>query len=702
MCCLRGPLTKSIDLLASVEAKDEKDSKGSKGTKNKHTKGMASKHGEASEESSSTGRHRRRSDSTSSTESEDSLAWHSLPTDQDDFAAMAAMYQKTDALLTAKPKDDDESNEFVTLRNDLTENIYEVTGLKAGSRYKVRVRCKINDQPEWSPWDSAVLSDIFSMPATPPDPPFLVRAAASRAFSSAVTTAAATAVEAHSASLAGSSEYIPCMDTLTKYKPPRDPNREKTIFDCDFGELMAQAQAEIEAEEAAQRAANAVDDDPQSPLPSVKLPPFSNKNEPISSTAPLALSFKPPSTEKRNKSIVVDATPAFLTVGEGSGFEETDDDVVSNTADSASMGVQMQSVTSSVVARRTDVDIKSGKPDFMGTKSIMSGGNSLSGTIEAAEELQLEITHDSITITWQNGQANGLPVEEFAVQCARVRTYRLVDVVRARDAYINVIDTDEVVEPEESVSTVTAPPVNTSRAHPAEAAHALDAASTLSSSRAPGDCWEWQDITTTGGKFLGFQKFRAESLIPGCTYIFRVKQRNACGWSEFSGSSRMIATFPSVPPGVPTVFMVRSTYAAVRWLESDHPRVGLTNLEYEVQLGVVSPTLKADVILPTGEDKATTNTTWKTVEVRYFPAGNALLRALLEESGSGTGESDEHSVQSSQLSAAGLDDLPTKASVHVMLQNLVAHVAYVIRVRVRTVFGWSPWSKISEQFRTEA
>lgn len=707
MCCLRGPLTKSIDILAGEAGGSENSSiQGGKSTKAPKSTQIPSKSSRHDPEEGHGSR--KRSDSTSSTESEDSLAWHSLPVDDTDFVAMAAMYKKTDALITSKPKDDDESNEFVTLRNDLTENVYEVTGLKAGSRYKCRVRCKINNDDEWTPWDCAVVSDIFSMPATPPDPPFLVRAAASRAYSNAATTAAATAVEAHSESLAGSSEYVPCDNTPTKYVPPRDPNREKTIFDMDYGELMAQAQAEIEAEEAAVAAAAMLeltgvdilaDNGARSPPLSVKAASASERLQAESPVSPSrSFSFQPPPVDKR-KSVAVFETA--LTIGEGSGFD--DDEEMLSAADSASMGVQIQSVTSSVMARVTDVDIKSGKPAFSGAKSTLSmppAGLSGSSTVLTSEDLQLEITHDSITITWQNGQANGLPVEEFIVHCARVRTYRLVDVVRARDAYINVVDTDEVTEQDDvSVSSNTGTAaVQSVRANPI-AAHALDAHSTHSSSKVPVDCWEWQDITYTGGQFLGFQKFKAENLIPGCTYIFRVKQRNSCGWSDFSGASRMIATYPSVPPGVPCVFAVRSTYAAVRWAESDHPRVGLTNLEYEVQLGVVSNVLRAD--LETTDGDKSINTSWNTVNVRYFPAGNALLRALLHESGSDPAEFDVHSL-TSQLSSNVLDDTPKKAYVHIMLQNLVSQVAYVIRVRVRTVFGWSPWSKVSDQFRTEA
>jgi hypothetical protein len=59
-------------------------------------------------------------------------------------------------------------------------------------------------------------------------------------------------------------------------------------------------------------------------------------------------------------------------------------------------------------------------------------------------------------------------------------------------------------------------------------------------------------------------------------------------------------------------------------------------------------------------------------------------------------------VSSTTITSAVSDSPPKKNFVHVMLQGLVSQVAYVVRVRVRTVFGWSPWSRTSDPFRTES
>lgn len=768
MCCLRGPLTKTIDLFTNeiashLRTKAETGTANSNHDSNEHSSARDSGAGNKS-------RRRRQSDSgdsdSSGSESEDSLAWYSLEL-MDDGERLAESYKKTDNIVTSKTTKEDESNEYVTLCSNLQDNIYEVTGLKAGSRYKCRVRCKLNDRPDWNPWDSAVVSDIFSMPATPPDPPFMVRAAVSVAYSHTATTAAATAQEANfAATLLGSQEFIP-RDTAHFDPPPsnisNDPAKAATIFDYDLSELEAMAPmievplSEItpsgdddygfdgEPSETVLKRAPIPEFDPQNPLcgleKSIKIRP--NKTMSMSNSI---------MTQKNASSVYLSESERIGKESFGEEIEEGDRDgdgdgdaESRSVADSFSMSVQMQSVTSSVIARQTDVDIKSGLyvPGLHATSSaistapgLISAEASYSSTFLPApvEEVQLDIMHDSITIAWQSGQANGLPVEEFVVECARVRTYRLVDVVRAKEAYQNVVETDEAVqEGAEDNSAVTNPvygsPARKRLAQPAsllleDGAEPSDD-NDNNTQKDPVDCWEWEDITHTGGYFTEFQKFKATNLTPGCTYIFRVKQRNACGWSVFSGSSRMIATYPSVPPGVPAVFAVRNTYAAVRWAESAHPGIGLTNLEYDVQLGIVPPVLltdqrdsSQDPRVGAGQDQGVPvslmgakradphKTAWSTVEVRYFPEEDQLLRAILRETATGTS-----ALPASVMSATRSSDKKTaiiaeagegETFVHVMLPRLISHVTYIIRVRVRTVVGWSPWSEISAPFRTQS
>lgn len=734
MCCLRGPLSKTIELLTSEVASHLRSNNGTSGTNT----GKSSTGG-----SLTGGKARRRSDSDSSTESEDSLAWQSIPLDDDD--RLAESYKKTDNIKTSKSSKEDESNEYVTLRYDLRENLYEVTGLKAGSRYKCRVRCKLNDNAQWNPWDSALISDVFSMPATPPDPPFMVRAAVSVAYSHAATSALATALEANFAAsqLSTAQEFVP--RDSAPFDTPSTANagtEAPSIFDYDLSQLEHMApMVEVPVSTDLHAGSWDVDHDAVKEYQRAPIPEF----DPLNPLQGLEKSMK----IRTNRSASVPNGPSQR-YGEPAntvGFAATDriieesdfsvggeDDESRSAADSLSMSVLAQSVTSSVVARRTDVDIKSGlhSPGIAGNTGKDTGnpfkssfltapgldGSTNSTVTVPPDEVQLEIMHDSITISWQSGQANGLPVEEFLVQCARVRTYRLVDVVRAKEAYQNVIETEEVNDEESAVTNLTHSHRLAATNTGSSATHGVQPHDTGDSDapnyHAPEDCWEWIDITQTGGIFVEFQKFKATNLIPGGTYIFRVKQRNSCGWSTFSGSSRMIATYPSVPPGVPTVFAVRNTYAAVRWAESAHPGIGLTNLEYEVQLGVIPPVQPRTHGDSSGDDsggsaekpKDAHKTSWHTVDVRYFPAEDKLLRAIQRESGGGN-DLDAEQLQTYSITTAdsiGSIGSTGKGStyVHVMLQRLVSHVTYIIRVRVRTVVGWSPWSEISAPFRTQS
>ena len=74
------------------------------------------------------------------------------------------------------------------------------------------------------------------------------------------------------------------------------------------------------------------------------------------------------------------------------------------------------------------------------------------------------------------------------------------------------------------------------------------------------------------GRFIGGKTFKVLGLLPGSTYIFRLKHRNDCGWSDFSPSSRMISTYPTVPPGRPIIFAVRNTFAVAKWCEIKQER----------------------------------------------------------------------------------------------------------------------------------
>jgi len=250
--------------------------------------------------------------------------------------------------------------------------------------------------------------------------------------------------------------------------------------------------------------------------------------------------------------------------------------------------------------------------------NVLSGdGTALDGT--NSRDL-LEIKHNSITISWENGQSNGRPIEEFVIQIAEINVFDIRDVVYAQGAYHFDVGDEVVTLPTHSTDIIR----NNS------------ALNKKTATVGDGVVVAWQDVlqlnTTQGkeinhdhdnhhhddgnshdddgyghdhddnghnddghghddhghghdddnhvkhdrkqfkGRFIGGKTFKVLGLLPGSTYIFRLKHRNDCGWSGYSPSSRMISTYPTVPPGRPIIFAVRNTFAAAKWCEIKQER----------------------------------------------------------------------------------------------------------------------------------
>ena len=154
----------------------------------------------------------------------------------------------------------------------------------------------------------------------------------------------------------------------------------------------------------------------------------------------------------------------------------------------------------------------------------------------------------------------------------------------------------------------------------------------------------------------GASSFRAENLIPGSTYLFRVKMRNEYGWSPMSSASKLIRTYPCTPTGKPFTTTVNSQFIHVQWNESSGQSTGLTSLSFELEIGKV-PLGEGNNIYP-----HTIN--WEAAVVREMPS------------------------------------LCAKPMHGVMVDRLNPGSMYVVRVRVRTIAGWSAWSEISEIIST--
>jgi len=260
--------------------------------------------------------------------------------------------------------------------------------------------------------------------------------------------------------------------------------------------------------------------------------------------------------------------------------------------------------------------------------NVLSGdGTALDGT--NSRDL-LEIKHNSITISWENGQSNGRPIEEFVIQIAEINMFDIRDVVYAQGAYHFDVGDEIVTLPTHNTDIIrnnstlkkkTATvgdgadvvvawkdvlQLNTTQGkeinHDHDYHHHDDGYGHDHDNNGHNDDSHGHDDNDHGhghddhghghghghghdddnhvkhdrkqfkGRFIGGKTFKVLGLLPGSTYIFRLKHRNDCGWSGYSPSSRMISTYPTVPPGRPIIFAVRNTFAAAKWCEIKQER----------------------------------------------------------------------------------------------------------------------------------
>jgi hypothetical protein len=303
-------------------------------------------------------------------------------------------------------------------------------------------------------------------------------------------------------------------------------------------------------------------------------------------------------------------------------------------------------------------------------------------------------------ITWNNGDANGQPIETYEVLCAHIRTYHPRDVIYAREAFLGVSDANPIFKTNgagvsvksyeddihdkiyKDTSLFTAIATHNQEEQKGEG-HILSQHSV-----------EWKDITSEG-EFTGPQSFLVKNLLPGHAYAFKVRQANSVGWSEYSNASPLISTYPSIPPAEPLVLMTKDTFVVLGWEEVQQTggENTLTTLEYEIQLRTLLATTKQDTTT------VNTNGIAAASDPPAVPAAEGLQYS-----------SDWFLVTTRQLPLtelqfylqhARIDNAKEKSNSFcgVMIQQLIEFQWYIARVRTRTVIGWSPWSTISTQFR---
>jgi hypothetical protein len=208
----------------------------------------------------------------------------------------------------------------------------------------------------------------------------------------------------------------------------------------------------------------------------------------------------------------------------------------------------------------------------------------------------------------------------------------------------------------------------------------------------------WRDVTKEGD-MLGPQAFRIKNLLPGASYAFRVRQRNAKGWSPYSRACEPITTKLTVPPDPPAAVKTHAFDALIRWRENGVERFGF---QYSLDQDLQIASLTLGQVREYQQCASMSDR-----EVMAFMSTIAWKRAVTRRiEGNVTGSSAEEEDEDASITGAAHSpnqepDGPTKAVyATVLVDRLSPGTAYVARVRVRTVAGWSSFSGISKVFRT--
>jgi hypothetical protein len=331
-----------------------------------------------------------------------------------------------------------------------------------------------------------------------------------------------------------------------------------------------------------------------------------------------------------------------------------------------------------------------------------------------------EVTHDSVKLCWVPGEGNGSPIEELQVQRAWIRRYRCEDLLKLsalicdRDAFAG-LEEDTSDDEENEDDDMDEDPEDDPKDK------------TFETASIELDDLEWVDITKSEGRFLSAQIFLATNLQAGQAYCFRVRQRNALGWSDFSPPSPVIGTHPALPPQPPSLQYSSQTFVVVELVCEDL----LSTLDFEAQilsfssdierwspanlrpLSVEETAIYSQHRSPqkqtqkkfegnnnNNSSNSTTSSTSSLVEDAVEKELNAyrdLLNPLEEEE---EGEAEDHGRKGINLPSSST--CTTTHRQHMMLQGLVEGLEFRVRVRRRTVLGWSPFSLSSDIFRTHS
>jgi len=310
--------------------------------------------------------------------------------------------------------------------------------------------------------------------------------------------------------------------------------------------------------------------------------------------------------------------------------------------------------------------------------SVMGGmGTSSDGTPTE----RLDVDHDSVMLTWHPGNPNGSAVQEVQVMGAKIRDYRPEDLESAQMAATpskggsTMGNVGSPGRMSEQLSSLAIDGV--SGGMPGAPSASLSMGNTASSvgTLATGMTdLTWHDMSASGKQF-GPQKYRIMKLTSGATYIFKIRAKNDCGWSEFSTASEMVTTMLVGPPRAPHPYSISAYFVVLRWNPALDNQFNFTALELEFESTILpSPSAKDDEL-----NNAMSLLVWTRCSVSKWvpdPLSDETLPA----------------------------DDPTEdnggVGGYVMVDGLQPNAPYVVRMRIRTVVGWSSWSLTSDVIQT--
>jgi hypothetical protein len=273
-------------------------------------------------------------------------------------------------------------------------------------------------------------------------------------------------------------------------------------------------------------------------------------------------------------------------------------------------------------------------------------------------------------------------------------------------------------------------------------ANDLDASKSISSLSLVDDSvrthFKWQNITPMGEVLSGSQ-FKAKGLQNGSSYIFRVRQSNAFGWSPLSAASQPLTTAAVSEPEPPTLNFSASRYMVISCIPTDK-YAAYSTTEYEIQSSICK-----------NLSSATHNTelsVWEpavfrkyTSEAFNFPFHEQCIdlvpyRQEIEQKinkGSGltcpdcgnSGEMGEGNqvthvkcmncnsiycyvcgivdIEASNafvVSTALFSKTASSSEEILFIESLSSDTTYLFRMRFKTAIGWSPWSASSKPMHT--